>query len=70
VYDATEQYLEFLPSVDIDLLKTFIEVNQTRNFARAAEDLYVTSAAVSARVKQLESHLGVHVFVRNPVGSS
>ena len=41
--------------MDIDLLKTFVEVNRMRHFARAAENLFVTSAAVSARVKQLES---------------
>ncbi|MBT3834433.1 MAG: LysR family transcriptional regulator, partial [Gammaproteobacteria bacterium] len=34
--------------MDIDLLKTFVEVNRTRHFARAAENLFVTSAAVSA----------------------
>jgi LysR family transcriptional regulator, flagellar master operon regulator len=50
--------------MDIDLLKTFVEVNRTRHFARAAENLFVTSAAVSARVKQLESQLGVHLFIR------
>jgi len=51
--------------MDINLLKTFLEVTKTRNFARAAENLYVTSAAVSARVKQLESQLGVTLFNRH-----
>ncbi|MGB0693766.1 MAG: LysR family transcriptional regulator, partial [Pseudomonadales bacterium] len=51
--------------MDINLLKTFLEVSKTRNFARAAENLYVTSAAVSARVKQLESQLGVTLFNRH-----
>ncbi len=50
--------------MDIDLLKTFVEVNRTRHFARAAENLFVTSAAVSARVKQLENQLVVHLFIR------
>ncbi|MDE0758293.1 MAG: LysR family transcriptional regulator [Pseudomonadales bacterium] len=50
--------------MDIELLKTFLEVNKTRHFARAAGNLYLTSAAVSARVKQLESHLGVQLFIR------
>ena len=52
-------------AMDIDLLKTFIEVNRTRHFSRAAENLYVTSAAVSARIKLLEKQLGIEVFVRN-----
>lgn len=50
--------------MDISLLKTFVEVNNTRHFSRAADNLFVTSAAVSARIKLLESQLGVQVFVR------
>lgn len=51
--------------MDIDLLKTFLEVHKTRHFGRAADNLYLTSAAVSARIKQLEQHLGVTLFVRS-----
>ncbi len=50
--------------MDIELLKTFLEVNKTRHFGKAAENLYLTQAAVSARVKQLEESLGVTLFVR------
>jgi LysR family transcriptional regulator, flagellar master operon regulator len=50
--------------VDIDLLKTFLEVKNTRHFGRAAENLYLTQAAVSARVKQLEKVLGTPLFTR------
>jgi DNA-binding transcriptional LysR family regulator len=50
--------------VDTSLLKTFLEVNKTRHFAKAAENLFVTSAAVSARIKLLESQLGVQLFAR------
>jgi LysR family transcriptional regulator, flagellar master operon regulator len=51
--------------VDIELLNTFLEVHKTRHFGKAAENLYVTSAAVSARVKLLEQQLGVALFLRN-----
>ena len=51
--------------LDIDLLKTFLEVNKTRHFGQAADSLCITPAAVSARVKQLEGILGVELFVRN-----
>ncbi|MFT7244424.1 MAG: DNA-binding transcriptional LysR family regulator [Candidatus Azotimanducaceae bacterium] len=51
--------------MDIELLKTFIEVNKTRHFGRAADNLYLTPAAVSARIKLLEQQLGVAVFARN-----
>jgi DNA-binding transcriptional LysR family regulator len=50
--------------MDIDLLKTFLEVNKTRHFGRAADSLYLTPAAVSARVRQLEQILGVDLFIR------
>lgn len=51
--------------MDIDLLKTFLEVNRTRHFGRAADNLFLTPAAVSARVRQLEHILGVELFLRS-----
>lgn len=51
--------------MDIALLKTFLEVHKTRKFSTAADNLYLTAAAVSARVKQLEQHLGVTLFIRH-----
>jgi DNA-binding transcriptional LysR family regulator len=50
--------------MDIQLLKTFLEVKNTRHFGRAAENLYLTQAAVSARIKQLEGILGTALFTR------
>lgn len=51
--------------MDIELLKTFLELNSTRHFGKAAENLYLTQSAVSARVKQLESIVGGAVFERH-----
>jgi DNA-binding transcriptional LysR family regulator len=50
--------------VDIVLLKTFLEVARTRHFGKAAEVLFVTQSAVSARIKLLEATLGVELFSR------
>ena len=50
--------------MDIELLKTFLEVRNTRHFGKAADNLYLTQAAVSARIKQLEDYLGVKLFIR------
>jgi DNA-binding transcriptional LysR family regulator len=50
--------------MDTELLKTFLEVEKTRHFARAADNLYLTHAAVSARVKQLEGLIGSPLFTR------
>lgn len=50
--------------MDTELLRTFLEVKNTRHFGKAAENLYLTQAAVSARVKQLENRLGAPLFTR------
>lgn len=50
--------------MDIELFRTFLEVNKTRHFGKASENLFLTQAAVSTRIKQLEDSLGVNLFVR------
>lgn len=50
--------------MDIGLLRTFLEVSKTRHFGRAAQNLYLTQSAVSFRIKQLESMVGVPLFTR------
>ena len=50
--------------MDSELLKTFLEVSHTKHFGKAAENLYLTQAAVSTRIRQLESQLGVQLFTR------
>ena len=50
--------------MDLELLRTFLEVNRTRHFGKAAQALHLTQAAVSARIKQLENILGVRLFDR------
>ncbi len=51
--------------MDTELLRTFLEVRSTRHFGRAAENLFITQAAVSARIRQLEEYLGAVLFVRS-----
>ena len=50
--------------MDIELLRTFLEVERTRHFGQASKELHLTQAAVSARIKLLESQLGVELFRR------
>lgn len=50
--------------MDTELLKTFLEVNRTRHFGKAAEHLCLTQSAVSARVRLLEDLLGTPLFTR------
>jgi LysR family transcriptional regulator, flagellar master operon regulator len=51
--------------VDTELLRTFLEVNRTRHFGKAAANLYVTQSAVSARIRLLEQTVGVPLFTRD-----
>lgn len=50
--------------MDIDALKTFIEVNRCRHFGEAAQNLYISQSTVSARIKLLEDRVGVALFLR------
>jgi len=50
--------------MDIELLRTFLEVSRTRHFGQAADSMFLTQAAVSARIKSLENLLGVSLFIR------
>jgi len=50
--------------MDIELLRTFLEVHRARHFGRAAENLFISQSAVSARIKQLEDTLEVTVLTR------
>lgn len=51
--------------MDIELLRTFLELNRTRHFGRTADALAITQAAVSSRLKSLERILGVTLFDRS-----
>src|SRR5690606_35561738 len=51
-------------SVSLDALAAFREVAQHKSFSRAARELHVTPSAVSHRIAELESQLGVALFVR------
>jgi len=49
-------------------LESFIEVARRGSVSRAAEQLYITQPALTARLKALEGELGVELFVRTPRG--
>jgi DNA-binding transcriptional LysR family regulator len=51
--------------MDIGILKTFLEVYRTRHFGQAAENLFLTQSAVSARIRLLEQTVGCPLFTRN-----
>ena len=51
--------------MDVGLLKAFLEVNRSRHFGRAANNLFISQSAVSARIKLLENELGLRLFTRD-----
>ncbi|MDH5393655.1 MAG: LysR family transcriptional regulator [Gammaproteobacteria bacterium] len=50
--------------MDVGLLKAFLEVNRAKHFGKAADNLFISQSAVSARIKQLEDELGIRLFTR------
>ncbi len=51
--------------MDLGLLKAFIEVNRLRHFGRAANNLFISQSAISARIRQLEDEVGAKLFTRD-----
>ncbi len=56
--------------MEIKQLRAFLAVASAQSFLGAADSLYVTRQAVSKTVTQLESELGVKLFVRSQNGAA
>jgi DNA-binding transcriptional LysR family regulator len=55
-----------LRNLDIDLLRTFATIADTRNFSRAAERLLRNQSTVSLQIKRLEDAVGRRLLERSP----
>lgn len=55
--------------MDLELLRTFLEIDSAGTLVKAAERLHVTQATVSARLKSLEDALGASLFIRGKSGA-
>lgn len=51
--------------MDVKVFRTFLEVAKEKHFGRAADNLFITQAAVSARIKQLEAFFDTSLFTRD-----
>jgi DNA-binding transcriptional LysR family regulator len=49
-------------------LDAFFSAVRAKSFSKAARELHITQAALTQRIKSLESELGTSVFVRKPRG--
>ncbi|AMV48339.1 LysR substrate-binding domain-containing protein [Paraburkholderia caribensis] len=50
---------------DLDLVRAFLAVSETRSFTQAAVRLHRTQSAVSMKIKRLEEQLGERLFERD-----
>jgi len=50
--------------MNIDQIKTVLELNRTRHFKRTADALFVTQSTISARLNSLEKELDSQLFTR------
>lgn len=57
-----------LPAFDLNLLKVFAAVHQSRQVTAAAQNLDMTPSAVSNALTRLRSHVGDQLFVRTQRG--
>lgn len=53
----------------LDLLETFLDLSETKNFNRTAERLRLTQSTVSSRIRTLERMLDKQLFVRGKSGT-
>ena len=55
--------------MQIELLDTFLDIFESRNFNRTADNLGITQSSVSARIQKLESKIGARLFDRGRSGA-
>lgn len=51
--------------MEINKLRTFVDLANTLSFSQTAENLYITQSSVSKQINSLEKDLGHKLFVRN-----
>lgn len=56
--------------MDIEQARTFLAIAANGSFLEAAKRLHITQSTVSARIHNLETDLGVRLFVRNRAGAN
>ena len=53
-------------NLDLDLVRTFVTIAETRSFTRTGERLGRSQSAISLQVRRLEERLGVKLLARDP----
>ena len=55
--------------MDIKQIDYILELVQTKNFSRAAENLFISQPALTYQIKSIESEIGFALFDRSPKGA-
>ena len=58
------------PTMQMELIETFLDLCETRSFNRTAERLGITQSTVSGRVRALEQSVGRRLFQRSRAGTA
>ena len=54
--------------IDLELYRIFYVVAKTKNITKASEELHISQPAVTKHIKNLESLLGLPLFIRTNKG--
>lgn len=54
--------------IELRLLRSFVQMHEAGSISRAAERMACTQAAMSMRLKMLETEIGAALFLRSPQG--
>ena len=57
-----------MDDISIDKIECILKVYETQNITKAAEELYLSQQALSKTVKNVESELGLSLFLRSARG--
>ena len=55
--------------MDTKQIDYILELAQTKNFNRAAENLFISQPALTYQIKAIESEVGFMLFERSPRGA-
>ncbi|MDP3478247.1 MAG: LysR family transcriptional regulator [Desulfoprunum sp.] len=66
--NITFEFIERGEAVELYQLKSFLEIIETQNLTRAANNMHISQSALSSQIRLLEDELGLKLFARTARG--